>query len=78
MTLKIMSPRKVELETEVQSVTVPGEQGPFTVLHGHAATISNLTAGKVSYRLMDGSLQEFGLKGGVADIRDNRITLCII
>jgi len=78
MILKIISQRKVELETEVQSVTIPGEQGPFMVLRDHAATISNLTSGKVSYKPTDGSLQDFEIKGGVADIRDNIITLCII
>lgn len=78
MTLRIMSPQKVELETEVKSVTVPGEQGPFMVLHDHAATISNLSPGKVSYQLNDGQTHEMEIKGGVADVSNNIITLCII
>ncbi len=77
MKLKILSPDKLECEAEVQSVTLPGALGSFTVLKNHAALISNLVKGTITYKLEDGKEQNIDIDGGVADVMNNVIRVCI-
>lgn len=50
MTLEILSPERTLFSGEVESVTLPGTLGEFTVLRHHAPLISSLTAGEVRFR----------------------------
>ena len=47
LTLKIVSPEKIEFTGEVESVKVPGTQGNFEILTDHAPIISTLQKGVV-------------------------------
>lgn len=76
MTLKIISAQQIEFEGEVTSVTMPGVLGKFQVLNNHAALIAALTAGQVTYVTADGQTQERAIEGGVADIKDNVVSVC--
>ena len=49
LTLKIVSPERVEFDGEVESVLVPGTLGSFEILNDHAPIISSLEKGKVEY-----------------------------
>lgn len=77
MTLKVISAEKIMYEGEVTSVTLPGELGSFTVLNNHASLISVLVRGKVCYTEPDGTREEFPVTGGIADVDDNVISVCI-
>ena len=46
MTLEILSPERTLFSGEVESVTLPGTLGEFTVLRHHAPLISSLTAAR--------------------------------
>lgn len=76
MTLEIISSHSVLFRGEVDSVTLPGVQGSFTVLKNHAPIISVLTAGKVVYKT-GVDVNEIEVKGGLADVENNRIAVCI-
>lgn len=77
MTLKVISAEKIMFEGEVTSVTLPGELGSFTVLNNHASLISVLVKGKVLYTTPDGAREEFTVTGGIADVDNNVISVCI-
>ena len=77
MTLKIISAQQIEFEGEITSVTLPGAMGMFQVLNNHAALMAALTAGKVTYVTTNGSTQEQTIDGGIADIKDNVVSVCI-
>jgi len=76
MTLKIISAEKVLFEGEAASVTLPGEQGQFTVLPRHAALVSTLVAGTIRYKL-DGEEHEVQVGGGIADVDRDVISVCV-
>ena len=76
MTLKIISAEQIEFEGEVTSVTLPGALGLFQVLNNHAAMISALMPGKVTYVTEEG-IQERTIDGGVADIKNNVVSVCM-
>ena len=50
MYLEIVTPEASLVSGEVESVTVPGVQGPFQMLNNHAPIVSLLDAGKVLFR----------------------------
>lgn len=77
MTLKIISSVEIVFEGEVDSVTLPGTKGNFTVLRNHASLISTLTKGKLSYHTPQGEDVSVDVSGGLADIDNNIISVCI-
>lgn len=77
MTLKIISAQQIEFEGEVTSVTLPGALGKFQVLNNHAALIAALAAGQVTYVTADGQTQQRDIEGGVADIKNNVVSVCM-
>lgn len=64
---ELVSPEKVLLSTEADSVLVPGVEGNFTVLAQHAPVISALRPGilEVDY---SGSKKRLFVKSGFADV----------
>lgn len=77
MTLNIISAEKVEYTGEVECVTMPGVEGSFSVLNHHAAMISALTAGTIEYGSAGGAKELRTIRGGIADIKDNVVSVCI-
>ena len=76
VTLKIISPQKEILSTEADLVELPGSQGRFEVLQGHAPLISSLDAGTVRY-LKGGEEHRIECNPGFVEVRDNVVTVCI-
>lgn len=76
MTLKIISAEQVEFEGEVEQVTLPGALGSFQILNNHAALISSLVAGTMSYVIGDKTEQR-EIKGGIADVKNNVVSVCL-
>ena len=72
LTLKIVSPERIEFTSEVESVKVPGAQGNFEILTDHAPIISILTKGVVEY---DG--QQLAILGGFVEVQKNKVSLCV-
>lgn len=77
MTLKVISAEQILFEGDVKSVMLPGEMGKFTVLKNHASLISVLVPGKIIFEDNDGQKEELTVKGGIADIDNNVISVCI-
>lgn len=76
MKLEIISTNEIVFSGEVESVTLPGVAGKFTVLKNHASLISVLKPGKVKY-ISDGQETRVDIKGGLADIDMNKIAVCV-
>lgn len=77
MTLEIISANEVVFKGEAVSVTLPGAMGSFTVLKNHASLISVLTAGNIIYRTSDEEQHAIPVKGGIVDVDNNVISVCI-
>lgn len=74
--LRIITPSEALFEGEVESVTLPGTAGSFSVLDMHAPIISSLDSGKISVKTANGT-QEYALNSGFVEVKDNNITVCI-
>lgn len=77
MTLKIISAEEIVFEGEAQSVNLPGALGSFTVLRNHASLVSTLVKGKISFVDADGNRQEKEISGGLADVDNNVVSVCL-
>lgn len=77
MTLEIISAHEITFQGEATSVTLPGEMGSFTVLKNHASLISVLTKGVVTYTTPDGNVQSIDIAGGIADVNNNVVSVCV-
>ncbi len=70
LTLRVITPEKVLVETTANSVQFPGLDGLAGVLRGHAPMVSALDAGVLSWKGSDGDEQMF-VAGGFCEVRDN-------
>ena len=76
MKLRIISAEKIEFEGEVDIVTLPGTMGSFQILNNHAALISSLVEGTMTYVAGD-TTHERDIKGGIADVKNNVVSVCL-
>ena len=76
MKLEIISPSEIMFSGNVDSVTLPGIDGSFTVLKNHASLISVLNPGKVIYKSEGGEVS-IDIKGGLVDVDANKIEVCV-
>ena len=76
MTLKIISSEDVIFQGEVTSVTLPGAMGEFTVLRNHASLVSALVPGTMKY-VADGVTVPVDVQGGLVDVDNNVVSVCI-
>lgn len=76
--LHIVSPEGTLVNNvPVSAVFLPGEQGPFEVLIGHAALISPLIAGEIRYVTEAEGEQSLRIRSGFAEIRSNLVSLAV-
>lgn len=73
-TFELVSPEKLLLSAEVNSVVLPGSEGEMTVMANHAPTMSTVKPGVVTVEGSDGS-SKYVVFGGFADIVPNGCTL---
>ena len=75
LTLKVVSPQGVLLETEAVSVQFPGEDGSFGILPRHAAMTSLTESGLLRARTAQGEQIEYVIHDGFAQVRNNVVTV---
>lgn len=76
MILRVISSEKIVFDGPVDKVTLPGSCGPFTVLNGHAPLMSTLVGGRILYST-GGQETEIPVEGGIAEVRDNWVSVCL-
>lgn len=76
LNVRILTPGGTLFEGEVESLTLPGSIGRFTVLDRHAPIISSLESGKVICKTANGEC-EYDVNGGFASVEHNTVSVCI-
>ena len=75
MFLEIISPDKKLFSGEVKFVSLPGADGSFGVMNRHAPIISSLKKGKVKVIDSASVAHLFEIKGGVAEVQNNKMII---
>lgn len=72
--IELVSPERVLLSGEATEVLVPGMEGDFTVLEGHAPLISALKPGVIEIRQPSGQRRIY-VRGGFAEVEPTQLTV---
>lgn len=72
---ELVTPERMVLSQDASQVVVPGVEGEFTVLPGHAPVISALRPGVVDATLGDARKIRVFVKGGFAEVDADRVTV---
>lgn len=77
MRLIILSPIKKLFDAEVESVTIPGEKGSFSVWENHAPLITSIDKGEIICRNKSDEETCFVVQGGFAEVKNNMVSICV-
>ncbi len=73
--LRLVTPQRLLLETEVVSLQVPGSEGYLGILAHHAPLITALKPGKLEVKDAAGTLTIYAVSGGFLEVSANRATV---
>ncbi len=73
--VEIVTPQNTMFSGKAESVSVPGSQSPFQVLHNHAAIVSALDPGAVKIVDAKGETKYFAVSGGFVEVRNNKVSI---
>jgi F-type H+-transporting ATPase subunit epsilon len=75
ISFRLVMPERELLATEADMVVVPGSEGDFGVLHGHAPLISTVRPGVLEVLQGNKVEQRFIVVGGFAEVTAERCTV---
>lgn len=73
--IQIISPASVVVDAHVPSAQIPGLEGDFGVLPGHAPFFSMIRPGVIDVRMSDGYHRRFFAASGYADVTPTGCTV---
>ncbi|WP_375290611.1 ATP synthase F1 subunit epsilon [Qipengyuania sp.] len=73
---ELVTPEKLVRSEDVQMVVVPGAEGEFGVLEGHAPFMSTIRDGDVQvFKTEGGSPETIAVRGGFAQVSEQGLTV---
>ena len=76
LNFELVTPEKLLRSEQVHMVVVPGTEGDFGVLEGHAPVMSTIRNGELAvYRTAGGEPERIAIEGGFAEVNENGLTV---
>ena len=72
LTLELATPTRMVVADTVDEVVVPGSEGYFGVLPGHAPLLATLGIGELTYRIGRDE-RHVAIAGGFAEVRNDKV-----
>lgn len=72
---ELVSPEKLLMSADVESVVVPGAEGDFGVFVNHAPVLSSMRPGIVNITTADGKTERIFVRGGFAEVNPKGLTV---
>jgi F-type H+-transporting ATPase subunit epsilon len=73
---ELVTPERLVRSQDVHMVVVPGTEGDFGVLEGHAPVMSTIRDGAIQIYATDGATpEEIQIRGGFAEVGENGLTV---
>jgi len=73
---ELVTPSRLVRSEDVYMVVVPGTEGDFGVLEGHAPVMSTIRDGDLSvYRTQGSQPETVAIRGGFAEVNDRGLTV---
>ncbi len=74
--LEIVTPEKMAFSGKVEEVTVPGSEGEFGVLVGHASLLSAVKFGELNYT-QENKKTYYAVTTGYAEVTSHKVTILV-
>jgi F-type H+-transporting ATPase subunit epsilon len=74
--LEIVTPEKMAFSGKVEDVTIPGTEGEFGVLRGHAALLSSVDIGELNFT-KENKKTFYALNTGYAEVTGDKVTILV-
>jgi len=74
--LEIVTPEKVAFSGKIEEVTIPGTEGEFGVLVGHASLLSSVKFGELNFT-KDSKKQHYAINTGYAEVTAHKVTILV-
>ncbi len=75
---ELVAPEKLLMSAEVDRVTVPGTEGRFGVLAGHAPVMSSLRPGVIDVDVDERTTSQIFVRGGFAEVTPEGLTVLAV
>ena len=73
---ELVTPERLVRSEDVHMVVVPGSEGEFGALEGHAPFMSTIRNGELAiYRTAGGEPERIAIEGGFAEVNDRGLTV---
>ena len=72
---ELVMPERLLVSAQATAVVVPGAEGYFTVMEGHAAVLSSLRPGLLVATLASGEERRFFVRGGFSDVAADGVSV---
>ena len=76
LTLEIVTPERVTFKGVVEEVTIPGTEGEFGVLKGHAPMLASVDFGELSF-IQDHTKTRYAVHSGYAEVSSSKVTVLV-
>ncbi len=76
LVLEVVTPERMTFSGKIEEVTVPGSEGEFGVLRGHASLLSSLDAGVLNYT-QEGKKTYYAVSTGYAEVTASKVTILV-
>jgi len=73
--LQIITPGRVVFQDEASSVSAPGTQGGFQILHSHAPFVSTIEVGEIKVMNKNGHDLVYATSGGFVEVKENNVVV---
>jgi F-type H+-transporting ATPase subunit epsilon len=74
--LEIVTPEKMAFSGKIEEVTIPGSEGEFGVLRGHAALLSFIDVGELNLT-KDGKKTYYAVNTGYTEVTTSKVTILV-
>jgi len=74
--LEVVTPEALVFSGNVEEVTIPGSEGEFGVLKGHASLLSSIDVGELNFT-KEGKKSFFAVSSGYVEVTGTKVTVLI-
>jgi len=75
--LSIVTPNGEIFNDDIKSLTLPGKDGEFGVLEGHASLVSSLTVGVIVIEKIDSTTEAIAINWGYANVSETNVDVLV-
>ncbi len=75
--LEIITPKKIVFKDKSTSLSAPGVQGGFQILHSHAPFLAEVEIGETKMKDSEGRDTIFATSGGFVEVKNNSVVVLV-